>query len=185
MPTIKEFAVFYSLTLIYPYSLAACDQPVKMRSYSVCLPGGWHIDKERRLDQVVGCNRANGECTGTGGGLPLRGVVVIHLMPAENVPNHPAYSGPLDIVSAVPHASSPAPEIASVALDLAGRTAQSKCFVARRLWSWAGVWDEVYGLEVDKRFFRAWVQYQDEPAKIEEYRAAVRTILSSVSLNSR
>jgi hypothetical protein len=44
------------------------------------------------------------------------------------------------------------------------------------------VWDEVYGLELNGRLFRAWVQYNNEPAKIEGYRSLIAQILASLSL---
>jgi hypothetical protein len=44
------------------------------------------------------------------------------------------------------------------------------------------VWDEVYGLEVGGRLFRIWAQYNRHTKQEPGYRAAIRAILSSLSV---
>ena len=172
------------LLLSPPLAISQCTRTVAMASYAVCIPSGWQVFKEPGLDQVTGCNKQHGECTMTGGGFPVKNVVIISIAPAEKLPFHETYHNAEDIVASVPHAGMPAPPVSEV--NLGDENGKRKCLVVRRLLSPAlGFWDETYGLEVDGRLFRAWVQYQDEdrPEKIEAYRSAVKQILSSVSVD--
>ncbi|HKV42317.1 MAG TPA: hypothetical protein VJX67_24150 [Blastocatellia bacterium] len=151
-----------------------------MNNYSVCFPDGWRVYQDKTLDRVSGCNRKNGNCTGNGGGFPYPGVVFIFVLPAKSVPNHPPYRDVTDIVSSVPHAGAPPPPITEVSLSgpLSGT---AKCLLARML-MFDEVWNDVYGLDIDKTLFRAWAQYNNELPKVEHYRSTIVQILSSISL---
>ena len=154
---------------------AECAQRVDMATYAACLPKGWVFFRDAALDRLSGCSKLSGKCTGNGGGYPLRGAVFIFLMPADKVTDHPPYRSPDDIVSAAPHGGRPAPDIGEVRLIGQGK----RCLVARSL-LFGRVWDEVYGVEVNGRLFRAWVQYNNEPGSIDKYRRQIEGILSSL-----
>jgi hypothetical protein len=149
---------------------------VNMAGYSVSLPSSWWVREDKSLDKLMTCNRANGQCTGTGGGFPLAGAIFVVIMPAEIVPGSAHVKTVYDIVDNVPHAGLPAPTIAKVELG-DGKT----CVVARSL-LFGEVWDEVYGLDVRGHLFRISVQYGRESSKEAEYRHMVLTILSSISV---
>jgi hypothetical protein len=180
----QTILVFAVMLLVSPsLAISQCARKVAMATYSACFPNDWQVFTDTGLDQVSGCNKKQGSCTGTGGGFPLKGVVFIFLTPAEKVP-YQKYHDVEDIVASAPHAGEPAPPVSEV--NFGDENGKRKCLVARRLLSPAlGFWDEIYGLEVDGRLFRVWVQYQDEdrPEKIEAYRSAVKQILSSVSVD--
>jgi hypothetical protein len=150
-----------------------------MTSYSLCIPAGWRVERNKALDEVVVCDREK-RCATSWGDAPT-GLAFLVLRPAEGVYGHTHYSGPRDIVAAAPHAGLPTPEITEVALGQGASGGLRKCFVARRLLSWAGAWEEDYGLEVNKRLFSVWTRYEDDPKKIDDYRAGIRQILSSIS----
>jgi hypothetical protein len=152
-----------------------------MATYSVSLPGGWWFHKNESLDQIQICNIRNGECTGTGGGFPLAGAVFITLTPVDNLPDHQKYTAVRDIVSAVPHAGMPAPTVSRVELRSDGGARE--CQVARSL-LFGTVWNEVYGLSVGGRLFRAWVQYNQDLKMDAANRSNVVDILSSVSAHA-
>jgi hypothetical protein len=153
-----------------------------MPSYGVAFPKGWKVYVNQPLQRVSGCNKAEGPCTGNGGGFPLPGVVFLFLMPAENVPGQ-RYTTLEEIVASAPSSSVPNPEVKEVSLPGSSPTdAEKRCLVSRRLLP-GKVWDEVYGLRIKERLFRVWVQYNDD-RKEAAYRAAVLEILSSISVSS-
>jgi hypothetical protein len=53
--------------------------------------------------------------------------------------------------------------------------------MARRQLSWAGAWEEHYGLKVGDRLFSLSTRYEDRPDRIQEYRTAIMGILSSIT----
>ena len=168
-------------TLAVPLGFSQCAQQVTTPSYSACFPSGWTVEQDKTLDRIIACN-TKGPCA-TGWGSPVRGLAFLFIIPADRIPEHPHYRGAHDIPASEPHAGLPAPEITECALvEKAQQRDEGKCFVGRRLLSWAGAWDEVYGLELNKRLFRVWTRYEDDPRKIAEYRASIREILSSISL---
>ena len=179
----KLITIAAAISALYscPAVFAECAHRTEMKDYTICFPKAWSVYIDPSLDRVSGCNKSSGKCTGPGGGFPVAGAVFIFLMPAEKVPDHPPYHSPADIVSLAPHAGMPAPDISVVKLDKLSSGSEGKCLVARSL-LFGKVWDEVYGLEVNGTLFRAWVQYNSEPEKIEGYRNSVIETLSSLSL---
>jgi hypothetical protein len=159
---------------------AQCHQRVEMSSYSVCLPKTWHVlRKDAATDSVLACNLSSERCIGKGaGGFPLPGAVWIRLMPAKEPSGGAPFKSAMDIVSSTPHAGRPAPPVTEVDLNGIG----TRCLLARSLWSPPDVWNETYGLEAGDRLFEAWVQYENEPPRIEAYRTVVKDILSSVTV---
>jgi hypothetical protein len=160
-------------------AFSQCDQKVDAPSYSVCFPAKWATFKDSSLDQISGCNKRNGECTGNGGGFPLPGRVFIFIAPAEKLPIEPKPHSIEEIVRMPPFRPD---EVEITAIALAKSSEPKRCLVARSLLKPFGVWNEVYGIEVDSRLFRAWVQYGNEPGKMNGYREAIIHILSSISL---
>jgi hypothetical protein len=156
-------------------------QQVRMATYSVSLPGGWWFIKNESVDQIQTCNIRTGKCTGTGGGFPLAGAVFITLTPVDNLPDHQQYATVRDIVSTVPHAGMAAATVSRVELRSDGGARE--CQVARSL-LFGTVWDEVYGLSVGGRLFRARVQYNQEPKMDAANRSIAVGILSSVSVHA-
>lgn len=166
--------------LIAPSGLPQCGQDIEMRSYSVCVPAGWKVDRNIALDEIIVCDREK-RCATAWGDAPT-GLAFLVLRPAEGVYGQAHYDNARAIVSAAPHGGLSAPQITEVRLGN-GRAPEGarKCFVARQFLSWAGAWDENYGLEVNKRLFSVWTRYEDDPKKINGYRAGIRQILASIS----
>lgn len=160
-----------------PNVLSQCPQRVEMKTYTICFPGGWRVYRDEGLDRVSGCSEKDGNCTANGGGYPYPGVAFLFLMPAENVPGHPRYRSARDIALTAAHAGAPDPQL--VELRIEGRPA-SASFAARSL-NLVNVWDDVYGLEIDKKLFRGWAEYNNEPQSVDSYRNIILQILSSVS----
>ena len=154
----------------------AC-RSVSMATYSVCLPAGWQFRRDATLERLFTCSKKRGLCTNTGGGLPLKGIVTLSMEPADKAPNPSSYHTADDVALSIPHGQDPPPTVERVTIE--GNPATT-CSVARRLLSWAGVWEEVYGLNVAGRLFRVQVQFPDEPAVWAARAATVRKILSSV-----
>jgi hypothetical protein len=162
-----------------PRGLSQCAQEITMASYSVCLPAGWRVERNNAADQIVVCDTKK-RCATAWGAAP-KGLAFLFVRPAEGVYEHAHYSGPREIVEAAPHAGLPAPDIVQVEMAQGGSGLNRRCFVARRLVPAVGVWDEEYGLEVSKHLFWAWAHYEDDPKRTEQYRVAIREILSSIS----
>lgn len=165
--------------LMAPRAFSHCGQQVAMTSYSVCVPAGLRVERHEASDTVVVCDAAK-RCA-TYFGAPPRGLTFLFVRPAEGVYGHAHYSGAREVVAAAPHAGRPAPQIAEMELGPSPSGLQRKCFMTRRLLPWASAWDEEYGLEVDHHLFSVWTRYEDDPKKIEQYRVAIREILSSIS----
>jgi hypothetical protein len=152
-----------------------------MASYSFCAPAGWRVERNAAIDLADVCDWKK-RC-GTSYGDPPSGLAFFSIRPAEGVHGNAHYSGPREVVSAAPHAGLPAPEIAEVDLGHASSGLHRRCFVTRRLISWAGAWEEEYGLEVNGRLFWAWTRYEDDPKRIKGYRAGILGMLSSLAPN--
>lgn len=178
-PAGRAFAGLIACIGLAPMTIAECAHPFEMSTYSICFPKIWKVYAKASSDRVSGCNKSNGRCTGTGGGFPLRGAVFIFLLPADKVPGHAEYRSALDIVSSA--AQNSTPTISTIQLQANGTTRVRECLVSRSLW-FGKVWNEVYGLQVGSRLFRAWVEYNNEPGNVEGYRDAIVGILSSVSV---
>lgn len=164
-----------------PAAASLPPQQLRMATYTVSIPRGWWFDKNQSLDRVQTCNIPSGKCTARIGAFPSAGAVFLTLMPADNSPGHLRYNNIYDIVSSVPHAGMPPPELSRV--PLSGDRGRKQCQVARSLLV-DMVWDETYGLSVDGRLFIAWVRYNADPKRDEFYRTAVVGILSSVTLDA-
>jgi hypothetical protein len=149
-----------------------------MGTYSVRLPSTWHVETKAANQRVAGCNKESGECTGTGGGFPLPGVVFVFLLPADKAPDHPHYRDAHEIASTAVQLG--APIVTRVDLLPAAQEGARQCWVSRSL-TFGKVWNEVYGLQVGPLLIRAWAQYNNEPGRVEGYRQAILEILSSVS----
>ncbi len=173
-------AIFFGLiTALAPNgALAQCEQRVAMSTYAVCFPMGWKVQRNPKLDEVIACYGVK-RCA-TAWGDAIRGVAFLFLTPAEKLPGGQVYHGPYDIVASRPHVGLPARTINKV--EFPGDP-QRKCFVGRRRLSWAGAWDELDGLEVNKRLFSVWSRYEDNGERTQAYRDAIREILQSISPN--
>jgi hypothetical protein len=110
----------------------------------------------------------------------MPGRVFIFIAPVENLPDRPLPHSLEELVSRPPSRRG---ETVITAVELPGdkSSGTKKCLVARSLWKPVDVWDEVYGIQIDSKLFRAWVQYENEPLKIRNYRSTVIRILSSLS----
>jgi hypothetical protein len=149
-----------------------------MPSYSFCVPKGWRSKPNASSDIAVVCD--TGKACETYFGAPPKGLAFLFIKPVFAEGSH-AYDGPRDMVAAAPHAGRPVPEISEVELASPPSAAPRKCFVTRRLLPWADAWDEVYGLEVNKRLFSIWTRYENNPKKLGQYRDQIRQLLTSLT----
>jgi hypothetical protein len=163
-------------------SESSCQQRIEMAGYSVCFPRTWRVYRNPSRGTVSGCNKTEGDCTGTGGGFPLPGVEFVFLFPAERGPGHSQHKSAHEIAANTPQASPPV--VTEVSLTPDGATQDRQCWVSRSL-MFGKVWNEVYGLSVGTMLFRASAQYNNEPSKLQGYREAIREILSSVSVRNK
>jgi len=156
--------------------ICQCGQLAVMKSYSVCIASGLRAERNESLDRVVICDHAK-RCPTFFGAAPA-GLAFLIVRPAGPEMH---YNSARELVEAtVPHAGKPAPEVQEVDLGTSNSGLSRKCFRTRRLLEWAGAWDEYYGLYVDGRFFCAWTRYEDDPKKVDQYRAEIRDVLSSL-----
>lgn len=173
------FAVGGTVAFQGPNPAGKCQQRFDMRTYSACFPNTWHVDARPAAKRVSACNKLNGDCTGTGGGFPLPTVVFVFLFPADSAPGHPQYRDAREIAATAVQLETPV--LSKIDLLPNGKGDSRQCWVSRSL-MFGKVWNDVYGLQVGSMLFRASAQYNDEPARVEEYRRAVLEILSSVSV---
>lgn len=155
-----------------------CQQRVAMATYSICFPAGWRIEREPEAERVIACYGIK-RCA-TAWGDPVRGVGFLVVLPADKIVSDRRYSSPYDLVANQPHPGSlPLPQ----KLGLKSQPGQPRktCFFRRELVTWAGAWEELYGLEVNERLFEAWTRYEDDPKQLDAYRAAIRSIVSSIT----
>lgn len=160
-----------------PAGVAQC-KPVDMKTYSLCFPEKWHLDKGATPGRGSACNRATGPCSGSAG-TPLPGVILLSFGPAM-----PDSKGklPADLSEAItqadPHVSSkesPA-ELASGAL-----TGQIEYVVSRTLLP-NKVWNDIYAIQTASKIFIFSARYVDEPKQLDAYRNSIFAILASVSV---
>jgi hypothetical protein len=177
-PRRREVFLGVLVTFVISAAPAQCLQPIVMKSYSVCA-AGLRAERNEGEQIVIFCDGAT-PCA-TGWGAPPSGLAFVSLRPAGGAYGRAHYSDARDIVAAAPHAGRPAPQIRELRLQSASLGHQRKCYFARRRLSWAGAWDEEYGLEVDGRFFSVWTRYEDDRGKVGRYREIIREILSSVT----
>ncbi len=149
-----------------------------MKTYSLCFPEKWRMERNPATGGFSACNKAAGSCTAAGG-VPLPDSVSMTFEPAA-----PGSSGklPADLSEAItqadPHVASKEnpSELASGALTGQTEYVVSRCQLPNK------VWNDVFAIESGGRIFIARVRYRDEPAKVDGYRNAVFAILGSVSV---
>jgi hypothetical protein len=159
-----------ALVLFTASVLAQCGQMVKMRSYAVCVPSGWTTQVRSDGDVLLVCDSSK-PCA-TFFGAPPKGLTFLFIRPVEGSDGRPIDEGPRQFVESAPHAGLPAPAVSEVELGPGPSGAQRLCFMSRRLLSWAGAWEEHYGLRVGDRLFSIWTRYENRPDRVDEYRTA-------------
>lgn len=151
-----------------------CEQRVEMRRYSACLPKAWRWTKDAEIEGITACNGSLQTCTGTGGGFPLRGRVIVTIAPAALLPGHSRTVG--EVIQRA-QAGEPERRPATAVPVGPGR----ECQVVRLLMSPITVWNEVYGIEAGPVLLRVSAQYPDEPRNVKAYRQAVEDIVRSLT----
>ena len=167
------------LTLCESTVFSQCGQLIKMHSYAACVPAGWTTEVRTDPDILLVCDTPK-PCA-TFFGAPPRGLTFLFVRPAEGQDGHASYEGPRQLVESVPHAGLPSSPVSEINLGPGPSGDKRQCFMSRRLMSWAGAWEEHYGLKVGSRMFSIWTRYEDKPDRIQEYRAAIMGIISSVT----
>jgi len=176
---VRALSVALVLALFAPGALSQCGQLIKMKSYEVCVPSGWATSERGDGDMLAACETSK-PCPPFFGAAP-KGITFLFVRPAEGLYGHPTYEGAREVVEARPHAGLPAPAVPEVDLGPGPSGAKRQCFMARRQLSWAGAWEEHYGLKVGDRLFSLSTRYEDRPDRIQEYRTAIMGILSSIT----
>jgi hypothetical protein len=163
--------------LSVPGVFAQCQQKVLAADYYLCTPMGWTTQANDREDRIDGCNREHYPCSPSKDDHPYPGVVVFSVLPSDR--GYGIYQSPEDLIKKARLLGMPVPTISDVMLT--GRVnTNRKCWLARRL-LYGDLWEDIYFLTVGKHQFRVWVNYNEEPANIEGFRATVIQILSSVA----
>jgi hypothetical protein len=153
-----------------------------MPEHRLCVPANWLVPREEvPSDRIMVCNPKAGTCFKNKDIHPPAGVVFVDVQVADR--GYDVWKTPEDLIARAQRLGEPVPFVYDVILKQSG-IAKRTCWVARVL-KYGDLWDETYGLSVDGRRFMVHVLYNDEPANIESFRAAVIDILASVTITSR
>lgn len=148
----------------------ACPNEVAMQSFTVCLPSGWYWERETKNDLLKACNKVSGECTGNGGGFPLKGAVFLFIAPAELLP------GKTKSLDAIVEREAKKPLDEKTVVDVPIGP-DKRCVLVRSRMKPTSIWNDVYGVQAGPLLVRAWAQYREEPG----FRETIVQVLRSIS----
>lgn len=177
---VKNFALALMSTGVFAVSVmgqvtdSQCEQRVELRQYSACLPKAWKWKKDPELNGITACNGSLQRCTGTGGGFPLQGRVIVSIAPAALLPGRSRTVGEV-----IQRAQAGEPELRPATAVPAGPG--RKCQVVRLLMTPIPVWNEVYGIEAGAVVLRVSAQYWNDPRSVQVHRQAVEVIVRSIT----
>ena len=178
MSNVLSFLLFLSFGSV----VKPCENRVVAESYSVCFPKGWSFEYHSPQERIFACSQ-RGACTSDGGGFPLGGVITLALYPLERVYPKMKISSVLDVVAGRDVEFSRG--VYPVTLLDGSAHEGRECVVSESLMPTAknrGLWYLMYGLKIQGRYFRAVVQFNNEPSRNKRYREVVAMILSSLQI---
>jgi hypothetical protein len=155
-----------------------CEVPAVAQGYRACFPKGW-LFSLGEADRALACN-GPAPCSGTGGGFPLKGRIIVAIVPATALKWDPTNSNLTDMMNEHVKGRYEARTVVQIPRESQGLAREIQLWQCPYPGGYPGML--TYGLRVQRRLFLVLVEFSDEMKNRERFRKEAADIVSSIRL---